>query len=207
MPGRDSESVRNKTVTFWKIFLSIALVVALAAAIFPFRREIAGTVVRAGAYLAWSVNLLGGVIPQQILWFFLLVAILYIAVGSFYGKRLELGVARSNASPLEGPVETLARWIEKRQRGTYFNWQVANLLGRINQHFQESASRGTSERIPPPPEQVQAYLDAGLNTTYADYPIRRIIGRKTPTAFDIPLERVLDYIEEHLEINHERTDQ
>jgi hypothetical protein len=199
--------MRNQTVTFWKIFLSIALVVALAAAIFPFRREIAETVVHAGAYLAWSVNLLGGVIPQQILWFFLLLAILYIAVGSFYGKRLEFGVARSNPSPLEGPVETLARWIEKRQHGTYFNWQIANLLGRINQHFQESASRGTSERIPSPPEQVQAYLDAGLNTTYADYPVVGIFGRAMPTSFDIPLENVVNYIEEHLEINHERKDQ
>jgi hypothetical protein len=207
MPDRDFESVRNKTVTFWKIFLSIALVIVLAAAIFPFRREIAETVVRAGAYLAWSVNLLGGVIPQQILWFFLLLAILYIAVGSFYGKRLELGVARPNPPPLEGPVETLARWIEKRQGGTYFNWQVANLLGRINQHFDESAARGISGRIPPPPPDVQAYLEAGLNTTYADYPMRGIASRKTPTSFDIPLEHVMDYIEEHLEINHERRDQ
>lgn len=157
MPGRDSESVRNKAITFWKILLSITLVFALAAAIFPFRREIAEMVVHAGAYLAWSVNLLGGVIPQQILWFFLLLAILYIAVGSFYGKRLKFGAARSNPSPLEGPVETLARWIEKRQGGTYFNWQIANLLGRINQHFDESASRGTSGRIPPPPPHVQAY--------------------------------------------------
>jgi len=206
MPGRHPGSLRNKNLIIWKSLLSAALVVAVAVAILPFRREIAEALVWFGAYIAWSVNVIGQVIPQQILWFLLLLVIFYIAVGSFYGKRDTAGFAPLNADPLEGPVERLARWIEKRRRGTYFNWQIANLLGRVHRHIQESAPRGTSGRVPLP-GQVQAYLDAGQHTTYADYPLPPLFGKTTPTPFDIPLEPVVDYLEENLEIKHERTDQ
>jgi len=209
MPVGDPQGVRNQTLNRWPtVLLSILPALALAAVFFHegLRREIVEAVVNAGAYLAWSVDLLGGIIPQQILWFLLLLAILYIAVGSFYGKERAGGRVPLNAAPLEGPVERLARWIENRGNGIYFIWQIANLLGHIHRHLRESASRGTAERIPPPAPQIQAYLEAGLTTTYADYPLRGIFGRDK-LVFDIPLEPVVDYIEAHLEIEHEHKNQ
>jgi hypothetical protein len=93
------------------------------------------------------------------------------------------------------------RWIEERNRGTYFKWQIANQLGAVHQSIQESAARGTSSRIPPIPPQVQAYLEAGVNTTYADYLSPGLFQRTEPTPLDIPLEQVVEYLEEQLEIN------
>jgi hypothetical protein len=176
----------------------------IAIAIFPFRRLLAGVVVRVVSYVIWSLNLVGSIIPQQVLWLCLLIALLYIAVGSFYGKRLESGAAPKNASPVIGPVETMTRWIEERQRGTYFKWQIANLLGKVHKSIEETDGRGTSNRVPHPLPQVQSFLDAGVNTTYADYPYPGLFQKAEPTPFDIPLEQVVEYLEEQMEIRDER---
>lgn len=178
----------------------------VAAALFPFRRELAQVVLRAGAYIVWSLNILGQVIPQQVLWLFLLMVILYIAVGSFYGKRLRSGSSREDAPPITGQVEAVTRWIEEGPRGTYFKWRIANLLGGVHRAIEESASGGTSSRVPMPSPHVQSYLDTGLNTSYVDYPTGGMSRRRSPRVFDIPLEDVVTYLEEQMEIKHEQQD-
>jgi hypothetical protein len=202
MSDQHSEGMQSSTVKIWKSILFTALFIVIAITFISFRKMVVGTIVRVAAYIVWSVNTTGQVIPQQILWIFLLLLIMYIAVGSFYGKRSEGGSARINASPLVGPVEMRTKWIEEGYRGTYFKWQIANLLGKVHQSIQESASRGTSGPMPPKvPPQVQAYLDAGVNTTYADYSSPGLFQKTEPTPLDIPLEQVVAYLEEQLEIN------
>ncbi len=146
---------------------------------------------------------MGVVIPQQILWAFLLILILYIAIGSFYGKRYREEKSPENQSPVIGAVEAMAGYIEERHRGIYFKWQIANLLGKIQQTIQESASRGTSSRIPLPSDSVQAFLDAGVNTSYADYAPDGFVLKNNSTPLDIELEQVVAYLEEQMEIRHE----
>ncbi len=202
MPDQHSESMRSETVKIWKPLLSTALVILVAVLIFPMRRLVAGAVVRSVAYMVWSLNIIGKAVPQQVLWLFLLILILYIAVGSFYGKRYREESSPEAASPIVGAVEAMAGWIEERHRGIYFKWQIAHMLGKIQQTIQQTASRGTSNRVPPPSERIQAFLDAGLNTSYADYAPDGLMLKKADTPLDIELEQVVDYLEEQMEIRH-----
>jgi hypothetical protein len=198
MSDQHSEIMPGANLKIWKAVLFTALFIVIAITLIAYHKMIVGAIVRVAAYIVWSVNYFGQVIPQQVLWIFLLLLILYIAVGSFYGKRSEGGSARSNASPLVGPVEMRTRWIEEGYRGTYFKWQIANLLGKVHQSIEQSASRGISGRIPP---QVQAYLDAGVHTSYVDYASPGLFQKAESSPLDIPLEQVVDYLEEQLEIN------
>lgn len=203
MSDQHSEGVRSETVKNWKPLFSIALLIIVAILLYPVRHEVAGAVMNFASYLVWTVNVIGVVIPQQILWAFLLILILYIAIGSFYGKRYREEKSPENQSPVIGAVEAMAGYIEERHRGIYFKWQIANLLGKIQQTIQESASRGTSSRIPLPSDSVQAFLDAGVNTSYADYAPDGFVLKNNSTPLDIELEQVVAYLEEQMEIRHE----
>ncbi len=203
MSDKHSESVRSETVKNWKPLFSTALLILVAILLFPLRHSIAGAVMSFATYLIWSANILGMVIPQQILWAFLLILILYIAIGSFYGKRYREEKSPENQSPVVGAVEAMAGYIEERHRGIYFKWQIAHLLGNIQKTIQESASRGTSSRIPLPSDRVQAFLDAGVNTSYADYAPDGLVLKNNSTPLDIELEQVVAYLEEQMEITHE----
>ena len=203
MSDKHSESVRSEAVKNWKPLFSTALLILVTALLFPVRRALAGAVMSFASYLIWTVNVMGVVIPQQILWAFLLILILYIAIGSFYGKRYREEKSPENQSPVIGAVEAMAGYIEERHRGIYFKWQIAHLLGKIQQTIQQSASRGTSGRIPLPSDRVQAFLDAGVNTTYADYAPDGFVIKNNSTPLDIELEQVVAYLEEQMEIRHE----
>ena len=203
MSDQHSEGVRSETVKNWKPLFSIALLIIVAILLYPVRHEVAGAVMNFASYLVWTVNVMGVVIPQQILWAFLLILILYIAIGSFYGKRYREEKSPENQSPVIGAVEAMAGYIEERHRGIYFKWQIANLLGKIQQTIQQSASRGTSSRIPLPSDSVQAFLDAGVNTSYADYAPDGFVLKNNSTPLDIELEQVVAYLEEQMEIRHE----
>jgi energy-coupling factor transporter transmembrane protein EcfT len=195
--------MRSETVKPWKPLLSTALLILVIIFLYPVRHAVAGAIINFATYLIWSVNILGMVIPQQILWAFLLVLILYIAIGSFYGKRYKEEKSTENQSPVIGAVEAMAGYIEERHRGIYFKWQIAHLLGKIQLTIQENASRRTSGRIPLPSDRVQAFLDAGVKTSYVDYAPDGFSLKNISTPFDIELEQVVDYLEEQMEIKHE----
>lgn len=203
MSDQHSEGVRGEAVRPWKPLVSTALLILVAILLYPVRRAVAGAVMSFASYLVWSVNVMGVVIPQQILWVFLLILILYIAIGSFYGKRYKEEKSSEEQSPVIGAVEAMADYIEERHRGIYFKWQIAHLLGKIHKTIEESASRGTSGRIPLPSGRVQAFLDAGVNTSYADYAPNGLVLKNNSTPLDIELEQVVAYLEEQMEIKHE----
>ena len=138
MSDRHSESVPGPVVTVWKSLLSIILLVLVAFILIPFRKVIGRAVLNVAAYIVYSADLVGKVIPQQILWVLLIILILYIAVGSFYGKLPGRGIKRVDTSPVIGPVEARMRWIEEKKRGIYFKWQMANLLGGVYKSINES---------------------------------------------------------------------
>ena len=203
MSDQHSEGMRGETVRPWKPLVSTALLILVAILLYPVRRAVAGAVMSFASYLVWSVNVMGVVIPQQILWVFLLILILYIAIGSFYGKRYREEKSSEEQSPVIGAVEAMAEYIEERHRGIYFKWQIAHLLGKIHKTIEENASRGTSGRIPLPSDRVQAFLDAGVNTSYADYAPDGFVLKNNSTPLDIELEQVVAYLEEEMEIKHE----
>jgi nucleoside-diphosphate-sugar epimerase len=50
-----------------------------------------------------------------------------------------------------------------------------------------------------PPAEVQAYLQAALRTTYADYPRRHLLDFAPRTPFDQGLEATVAYLESFME--------
>ena len=196
MPDQHSQSVRDKTINDVKRWVSIASVILLAGVLLFFRNQIAGNLVYSFSYLVWSFNLFGRIIPPQGVWIMLVILIVYIAVSSFYGKRSKEEKSRMETTQVVGPVEAMASWIEERQRGVYFKWRIAHLLGRVH----EVHHKNTSGRMSPPSKEVEAFLDAGLNASYMDFPTPSRFKKNEPTVLDIDLEPVLDYLEEQMEI-------
>jgi hypothetical protein len=193
---------------FQKALSYLILVLLILAAVLPARRAIVTLVVDIAAVLLWAGQTLLSILPQQILWLFLIIFLLYIAVGSFYGKGTKQEGNRESPFPVEGKVKSLADWIEHRERGIYYNWRVANLLGQVARHILEQRDDSLPDRSLlgrdwSPEPMIQDYLEAGLTKTFADFPVRRLLKRSAPTPFDIPLEAVVDYLEEQMEIKHE----
>jgi len=188
--------MRDKKINTLRRWLSIGVVIALAVVLLIYRTIIAAWLIYTFSYIVWSFNLLGRIIPPQGMWAALIILIVYIAVGSFYGKGSDDEKTPMVSEPLKGPVEAMAGWITERRRGVYFKWQIAHLLGKIHQaHFEK-----TSGRMKPPSKEVEAFLDAGVNGSYMDFPMPSRFAKSEPTALDIELEPVLDYLEEEMEI-------
>lgn len=196
MSDSNTQSMRNKSINDLKRWFSIASVILVAGIMLVFRNQIAGYLVYSFSYLVWSLNLFGRIIPPQGVWIALVILILYVAVGSFYGKHSKGESSSMVADPVPGPVEAMADWIDERRRGVYFKWRIAHLLGRVHQsHYQN-----TSGRVQAAPPEIEAYLDAGLNKSYVDFPTPSVFKKNEPTVLDIELEPVLDYLEEQMEI-------
>lgn len=196
MSDANSQRMRNKRLNDLKRWFSIASVILVAGILLIFRNQIAGYLVYSFSYLVWSLNLFGRIIPPQGVWIALVILILYVAVGSFYGNRSKGESNPIETDPVPGPVEAMADWIDERRRGVYFKWRIAHLLGRVHQsHYQN-----TSGRMQAAPPDVEAYLDAGLNKSYMDFPTPSVFKKTEPTVLDIELEPVLDYLEEQMEI-------
>jgi hypothetical protein len=197
MPDGNSQGVRDEKLTRMKRWFSIASVILTAVVLLLYRNEVAGWLAYSFSYLAWSLNFLGRIIPPQGVWIGLLILIVYIAVGSFYGKGSGVEESHIEQEPDTGPVEAMAEWIEERRRGVYFKWRIAHLLGKVR----ESHMRNTSGRLLPASSDVEAYLEAGVNSSYVDYPTPTIFKKYEPTVLDIDLEPVLDYLEDQMEIH------
>lgn len=200
MSEQHSARVRSE-VRVWRTILLAAVPLVVAGIVFAFRESVTAAVVRFFLYVVWSLNVFGRFIPEQALWVGLLIIILYIAVGSFYGKTKKEENSPGRASPAKGRVEAMAEWVEKRHRGVYYKWQIASLLGGIHQAIQEYRR---NDEVVFPNEGVRAYLDAGINSSYADYPSPGAFEKPLPTPFDIELEQVVDYLEERMEMKHGR---
>ena len=196
MSDEHSQGVREEALKKWKRWFSIASVILFAILLIIYRNQVSGFLLFSASYLAWSLNLVGYIIPPQGIWIMLLVLIVYIAVGSFYGGSWRSEKRKAESGPPVGPVEAMADWIEERRRGVYFKWRIAHLLGKVH----EAHQRNTSGRMLPPTEKVSSYLDAGLNSSYVDFPTPSIFKKNEPTVLDIDLEPVLDYLEEQMEI-------
>ena len=111
--------------------------------------------------------------------------------------------------PVEGRVEVLSVWMDKTRKGIYFKWLVANRLGKIAHLI--LANRDTSKQrllVEPlvgtdwnPREPLQAYLEAGLHSSFADYPRRNkwFSSSISPTPFDLDVKDVIEYLESQVE--------
>jgi hypothetical protein len=180
---------------------------------FPLRGLVEGLIILPLSYLAWFLGVLYRALPQEVIWILLLLGMFYVAVSSFYAKTWENDTHGRPVRPHLGPVEDLARLVEHKTPGVYFKWQVARLLGELALKMQAVHEHRPDRTLKFPdgirPE-IRKYLEAGLNTSFADYPLQGsplLPARfRTPpvTPFDIDLDTVVKHLEAQLENKDDR---
>jgi energy-coupling factor transporter transmembrane protein EcfT len=185
------------------IFLFALLCLTVA---FVFRRTIYQIVILPLAYVWWWLTLYYRLLPQAAIWILLIFIILFTTM-----RGLLLEIPWGWSRPLkkkksQGPIESLAVLIQKSSEGNYYKWTIANRLGRAARELldQREGSQGRkkimrfSDRNWDAPQEVSAYLEAGLNGTFADYP-KRSWSRAPRTPLDVDPQQVIEYLESELE--------
>jgi uncharacterized membrane protein len=195
-----------------RIFALIAaLVVALILA-FALQDVIRKTVVIPLAYLWWVLGLYYRAFPQAILWAGLVALVLLMLFGSLSTEDTRERPVERAAKPAHGPVESLAISLEKAHNGIYVKWMIAHRLGKLARDLLiQRGDRDSTKVIGPltgrdwrPSQSVDAYLDAGLNGSFADYPRPRWpFKRIQSTPLDLNVSDVVEFLEVQME-NHDR---
>ena len=158
------------------------------------------------SYLWWGFNVLYLSVAQIVYWVLLMVAVALMAFGSLYGKERGREWVEERTSSQVGPLEATARQISRTDQGVYYKWLIANRIGKLARSIlslrngQEiSLNNPLGGRDWNPPSDVEAYLNAGLTRTFADFPRKRRFSRPPETPFDIELDQVITYLESQME--------
>ncbi len=184
------------------LYVAIAVLAFLLA--FPLRGAVQTLIITPLAYLFWAFGLIYHFLPQQVLWIFLILLLFYVAIYSFASKPIFPDPVDRKRGPGPGPVEKMASWIERSPEGVYFKWEVARILAytalNIIQLRQKTDEKKLDWGDQPPAPAVDRYLDAGLNSSFSDYPLPRSpLKRPDPTPFDTDLSAVVDFLESQME--------
>jgi len=157
------------------------------------------------AYIFWVLGVYYRSFPQAVTWIILVVVVALLAVGSLAAEPPKAKRAPLRFIPIQGPIEALAGWMVKARSGIYFKWLVAQRLGLLARaliNFKARHSAASSAQDPlagpgwDPPEEVAAYLESGLNGSFADYPRPRwSFQTPAPTPLDLDPHQVIDFIE------------
>jgi hypothetical protein len=155
------------------------------------------------AYLAWRVQLSYWAIPGLAKW---AAVILVVSIGVIW-QLLPESKSKASKRPQrirsQGEIESLALWISKTRNSNYFKWQVANRLGRIARRLEELSGRRLEKR--PAAEQVRAYLSAGVDHSFADFPgPRNRFERRAATPLDLQPGVVVEFLESQMELDSGR---
>jgi len=188
-----------------KWILGITLLVSAAMAYF-LQDIILSLLFEPLSYVWYALTLLYYSIAQVIVWFVLMVSVALVAFGSLYGEFRLAGSMKVESVPVSGPIEKLAGQISSGDEGIYNKWLVANRLGKLAQSIfqRRSGHEGSSNStldigVPGAPAEVKSYLDAGLQSTFADFPRRRWFSPRPQTPFDLDIEEVIAYLESKME--------
>jgi hypothetical protein len=189
-------------------WLKLGAVLVLAGLLaFALRDVIQRTVIMPLVYLWWILGLLYHAIPQILLWALLVVFLLFMVVDSLLPQGRIFPRSWHEPKSVKGSVEGLADWMVKAPGGIYYKWLIANRLGKTAREIlAQRAGRGVSRAFGPlkgrewtPPQEVAAYLDSGLNGSFAEFPRPRWPWlRREPTPLDLSLEEVIDFLESQI---------
>ena len=195
-----------------RIFVLIGtLVVALTLA-FALQDVIRTTVVIPLAYLWWVLGLYYHAFPQAILWAGLVAIILLMLFGSLSVDDTRKRPVERETKPARGNVESLAISMEKAHNGIYVKWMIARRLGKLARDLLiQRGDRTSTKVIGPltgrdwgPSQPVEAYLEAGLNGSFADYPKPKWpFMRQQSTPLDLDVSEAVEFLEVQME-NHDR---
>jgi hypothetical protein len=156
------------------------------------------------AYVWWVFELLFGAVPQVMIWGIFVFLIAILLFNSLTTRTVRRKLVREKSKPHLGNVEMLAQFIERSRQGIYIKWQVANRLGRLARDFliqrgdriDAKVIGSLTGRDWHPSEPVRAYLETGLNGSFADYPsARRFFSHPQPTPLDLDVSEAVDFLE------------
>ncbi|MBN1810417.1 MAG: hypothetical protein JXA14_01120 [Anaerolineae bacterium] len=159
-------------------------------------------------------NLFLGAVPQIVFWVLLLVIGLLVAARSLMEyKRRPRSVERVPVV-YPGRVRTLLRWVQREPESAYFRQRLAHRLTRLAtelQAYRQKRAPGRFDRrldgLDAPPE-IRAYLQAGMTLSPLGNlgPISRFTRwlrpRRTASSLGCDLERVVQFLEDQLEVHH-----
>jgi hypothetical protein len=190
-------------------WLVISLVIVLSAVLaFALRDVIQQTIVMPALYASWVLGIFYRSIPQVVLWSIMLFLVSIIVAGSILPREQFRRSEGAKGKSVRGPIEELSIWISKTPSGTYYKWLVANRLGKVARELLtgrngQSTGRPLQRLIGrdwDPPDKVGAYLESGLNGSFADYPQQGWLWSKSsPTPFDLGPQEIIDFLELEME--------
>lgn len=190
-------------------WLTVFVVAAAFVISFFLRDAIQRTVILPLAYLWWLLKLYYRAVPQLILWVLLVLAVFVSMFRLIPIKNLFRRTQKREQKPAVGPIESLAHWLKKSPGGIYYKWLIANRLGKLARELldqREGRVRKGFTRLMGrdwnPPDEVDAYLETGLNGSFADFPQPRLWTK--PTRLDVNPQQVIDYLENEMEMSHGR---
>jgi hypothetical protein len=204
-----------------RVFLAaLAVSAALLIAIF-LRDAVEQLIIRPAAYIFWFLGELYRFVPQPALWFLLVLGLLFLTLENVV-KKFEWPRLKEEPQPAAlGPVGEFASQIEHKDGGIYFKWQIAHTLGEIAIDLQSLRQPVRRRKLDfdqgSASAEVSRYLDASINTSFSDYPLKGdyfLFGDISlpdwlpfldrfrslpPTPFDIEIEPVIGYLETQME--------
>jgi hypothetical protein len=169
-------------------------------------------VIEPAAYYWWRANRILGVIPQFIYWLFWVICFGIIA-GVLILKSLQVEEKQPSIKKSDfGPVQSLAQSIALTERSHYFRWSIANKLARLTLKIltRTPSAENLIIRYSPvdlsaldwhPPENIQNYLFAGLDSSLSNIHRKSIFTSKKPvdSHLDTNLNHIIDYLETLME--------
>ncbi|MFN2119595.1 MAG: hypothetical protein ACK2T0_04340 [Anaerolineales bacterium] len=185
----------------WPLYAGIVVASLLLA--FVVRDVARDVLITPAAYLLWELRTIYLAVPQLAKWFLLVLLLCVAVLWQLIPEMETSNRGRLPVQPAHGQVEILAGWIARARRGNYFKWQLANRLGRISRRLDELSGARSSDAAPA--NDVEAYLSAGINRSFVDFPNSRYpFQHNPPTALDLDPARVVDYLESHTEVASDR---
>lgn len=189
--------------------LIIAGIVAISLVLaFPLRDAVYAAIIVPMAYIFWVLGLVYRSMHQSLWWGLATIVTLIILLR---GIAPQTGWKRKEIEEVEvkaGPVETFSALMDKSETGTYSKWMVANRVGKIAHfilaHRETGKDRSFFDPITgpgwEPSAEVQSYLEAGLQGSFADYPRkRRYFSQPVITPMDHDVDEVIAYLETQIE--------
>jgi len=167
--------------------------------------------------LSWFVRLYMDSLPQPILWAVFISIAIVVAARSMLKRRSTPEVTSEAARLRMGRVHNLMQAISRTSEGLYFKWRLAqHLLGltlEMLAHQERTSQDRVRERLKSggldAPSEIEAYLLAGLTPVLSTRSnlITRLKQAIMPThrisPLDLDPDRVIQFLEDQLEIDHE----
>ena len=198
-----------KNIERGRLFLIPVLVIAALLLAFPLQEAVRKIIIEPLLYFFWAIGILYRSLPQFWLWVILMGIVFFILLAPFLDDLPKARRKGNELPPQPGRIESLAAVHKESSKGFYFKWVVANRIGKIVRNWvayrdrldQRWQANDLARFEWDAPDNIYEYLDAGLNGSYADYPLPRIpfIQKRAKTPLDIDPNEVLNFLEKEME--------